>query len=181
MAAKDWVRELILRIHGRARSGIVRRKVTLYRFSNLLILAGAVLFIWQAVIVPTQERNRYERNLQSLFKERNLAVYEFTNDDFGYKKGLITADRYKESWRTLGSLFRGIREREKLLLEDGKRFKDERIYRHHEGLGYVIQAVDIIEGFFEDEEQEANPLAAAGRRLQQGLELINKAEDSQND
>lgn len=157
----------------------VSRKLSLLNLklvSTLLILVGVVLVIWSGVVVPTQKRNKYEQSLMSLFKERDLAMYEFTNSDFGYKRGVISVDTYKQAWRTLGSTLKGIRDREELLLPTGKEFKDERVYLHHEGLGNIIEAVSIIDGVFEDREQEDNPLGEANKKLEKGLELINKAE-----
>lgn len=172
MFIKGRLKQIIDRVRGRQKPKLLNLKVV----STILILIGIALVVWSGVIVPTQKRNKYEQSLMSLFKERDLAMYEFTNSDFGYKRGLISADGYKRAWRSLGATFKGIRDREELLIPIGKKFKDERIYLHHEGLGYIIEAVGIIDGVFEDREQEANPLGAANKKLEQGLELINRAE-----
>lgn len=169
---KDRLKQIVDKVRGRQKRSLLNLKVV----STALILVGVALIIWSVVAVPTGQRNKYEESLMSLFKERDLALYSFTNSDFGYKRGIITASQYKQAWRDLGSTFKGIRDREELLIPTGKEFKDERILLHHEGLGYVIEAVSIIDGIFEDKEQEANPLGAANAKLEKGMQLINKAE-----
>ena len=137
MFVKDRLKQIIDGVRGSRKRNFLNLKVV----STVLILTGVALVVWSGVAVPTQQRNKYESSLMSLFKERDLAMYEFTNSDFGYKRGIISADQYKQAWRALGSTLRGIRDREELLLPTGKAFNDERVYLHHEGLGYIVETL----------------------------------------
>lgn len=172
MFVKDRLKQIIDKVRGRQKRNFLNLKLV----STVLILVGIALVIWSVVAIPTKQRNQYEESLMSLFKERDLALYSFTNSDFGYKRGIITADEYKQAWRDLGSTLKSVKDREELLIPTGKEFGDERILLHHDGLGYIIEGVGIINGVFEDSSQESDPIGAANAKLEKGLQLINRAE-----
>lgn len=159
----------------------ISKKLPVRTASTLLIIAGIFLLVRNYYLVPTSQKAAYEKDLQGVFRETFNAMYDFSNEDFGYKAKIITADQYKKAWSTLGTRVTSIRDKELLLLASSKRFKDERLQMHYEGLGYVVEAVNIIEGLFEDKGQEADPIGTAQDKITQGLVLINKAEGNETD